>query len=264
MSFFVSAALFVLCTQVYYTIHCDRVTAVYQMHGQNESVGLIQGENAVLIDISNGASSAMREMWQTVSDRQITELEAVILTHYDRKHDGMLADLCAQTVVRNLYLPKPKTDKDMEIYSMIRDAQYTHYTACHMYDPIYEELHFGSAEILLSETEYLSRSAVPITIISVDVGTERLSYVSAAAWETTEGETRIRLEQILCNTDYLICGNHGPKVKRAYGMRIDSAPYPFVSIPLREYVELFSHAANARVTAQDVEYVEIQMHASTP
>lgn len=261
-AFLVGGCLFMVCHGVRSAIYHEQVTLVYQMQGRNESIGIVEGRDAVLVDISNGAKGAAYDAYRILSEKQITELDALILTHYDRKHDAMIASLCEQTVIRNLYLPKPKSDKDMEIYLAICGADYAHDAVCHVYDPSLEELHFGNARIIPMEKEHLSRSAVPITVFSVDAFDERVTYASAAAWERRIDDFQAAFDEILAHTEYLICGGHGPTVKTKFGARNEVLPYRFVSIPLHEARALLSHTAEQMVIAEDTKYIEIHLTPS--
>ena len=261
-AFLLGACLFLACHGVRSMIYHDRVTIVYGAQGKNEGIGIVEGRDAVLIDISNGAKGAVYDAYRTLSEKQITELDALILTHYDRKHDAMIASLCKQTVVRSIYLPTPKSDKEMEIYLAICHADYARRVACHTYDPLLEELHFGNARIVPMEKAHLSRSAVPVTVFSVDAFGERVTYASAAAWEHRDDDFQAAFDEILAHTEYLICGGHGPTVKVQFGKRSEALPYRFVSIPLHEVRALFSHTAEQTVIAEDTEYIEIRLGAA--
>lgn len=257
-AFLVGTLLFSACHGIYQYICRDRVTVIYQMQGKNESLGVIKEGKALLIDISNGANAAAYNAWSALGDRQITEIEALVLTHYDRKHDAMLSALCERTVVRSIYLPKPVTEKDAEIYAMIRASDYTRDIPCYEYDASIQELHFADVRISFLENAYLSRSEVPLTAFSLDVGEECLSYISASAWEAQSPE----LQTLLGDTEYLICGNHGPVIKAAYGMREGTMPYRFVSVPTCEAAQLFSHSAEQSAVAEETEYIEIHLTTS--
>ncbi len=252
-AFLFGAVLFLSCHGIYHALYRDRVTVIYRAQNENESIGILSDGGAVLIDISNGANGANYRAWQALCDRQVTELDALVLTHYDRKHDAMLAYLCKRAVVRTIYMPKPTSAKDMEIYSAIRGAASLYNSTCIEYDPSEDGLQLGEICITVSETAYLSRSEVPLTVLSVEIGAQRLSYISSAAWESTEEDVRAALQQTLSDTQYLICGGHSPKIKTPYGMRKEQIPYRTVCVPSRADAALFAHTAETLVLTEDTE-----------
>lgn len=180
------------------------VQALYCHEGRNESIAMIGNEGTVLCDISSGSTTALLEGWRLLQAAGGTELDVLMLVHYHSAQNASLARFTDQVTVRALWLPLPKTEKDIEIFATLaavaldRNIKVTAYS----FDTALTVFETGT--LTVGTPLYIDRSSEPLLTLTLTVGESTLYYESAALGEALD-KTPASLD-----ADFCILGAHGP------------------------------------------------------
>ncbi len=213
--------VFALCLRVHLSITRDQVAVTYQVYKKNDIVTVVSEQKGVLIDTSDGAYTSAYQGWQTLSDQNITELEAVILTHYHKKHNSTLTRLSDTAMIRNLLLPLPITDDEQEIHDALI-ASLGQSVVVSEYRRGVDKIHFGDAEIFIFEKAMLNRSVQPLIGYTVSTSNDTALYLEASSFEETGSVFYDQYSAAMVKTDYLLLGIHGPTVRVPFSNAIFS------------------------------------------
>lgn len=102
--------------------------------GKNECFALRNGNEFILIDVSDGSSGISRELTFTAEKMGAVEISALVLTHLHRRHISSVSALADNVMLRYAYIPKAETDSDAEITEGLREIfekrgiEYTEYS----------------------------------------------------------------------------------------------------------------------------------------
>lgn len=202
--------------------------ATYTVHGKSELLTLNEGETTVLCDLTDGSYTTYRELLHNGLPQGTTEIEALVLTHYHKRHIASVYKLLGDCRVRTIFLPltlpdatQDKATQDEGILRSIaalakeRRVQVRYYLPSEGVDV--------TDTLTLEELYYcmLKRSTHPTIAVSwsyrqdaQDVG-DRLTLLGASAWEGSAWQEILK-DVALC--DALILSNHGPVIKTDYSV----------------------------------------------
>ncbi len=173
-----------------------------------DTVALTSCGGTVLIDVGSGAYSALRPALDAAGAAGATETEALVLTHYQKRHISAVKRLIGREKVRRIWLPYPTDSQDTEIMAQIFDAAGRAGVGCSVYTPGEPLTCFGDVTITVAPARMLARSAQPIISFAVDAG-ERggsLLYIGASAWDAEDFT-------LSGSPDTVIFGSRGPAIK---------------------------------------------------
>ena len=187
--------------------------------------------NAVICDVGNGSNTSYYEALDIMYDARAVEVKAIVLTRYLNYHNSSLQMMFTKEKVRELWLPYPQNEKDLGIMKMLASKAERYGVKVF----IYEE---GEALSLFENTNMrinsynIDRSVKPVSTICIITGKEVLTYCSSAYNECDE---IAEIERRLRNSNFIIFGDSGPKIKTSY------------SVPKNDRTEyiVFSNAARA-------------------
>ncbi len=229
----------------------DRVIIETSVYKNNDITTVIADGNGILIDNSDGSLTSARHGWEQLSDDNLTQLHALLLTHYHKKHIPTLARLAREIVIETLLLPLPETAEEQEIYDRLcRTAEHTSPPiAVLTYRRGVDTLMLGSAEIETLPLAYLERSVQPLIGFSVsgtadDGSLSRYCALSPTAYdpEVLPSFAAAR-DALAAHADVLALGTHGPRIKDVYGADSLAISSPSVLIYATETVKTFCHPA---------------------
>ena len=217
-------AVFGVCLGVTALTSLGRWHMTYTTGGKSELLMLHEGSAAVVCDMTDGSYSTYRTLLREGLPPSVTEIEALVLTHYHNRHITAVYQLLGDIKVRTLWLPMtmPDTDADKAVHdeSLLRSLAafakrrrvevryYLPSEGAHILDTLkLERLYF----------EMIKRSTHPTLAMSwLHEGKERdarLFYLGASAWESAQsGEVLTQLT----DADAVIFGGHGPVIKTEY------------------------------------------------
>lgn len=190
--------------------HADGLDLVYQVSGKNETLVLRNRAGVMICDFTDGSAQALRMAANEAAELGASEIEAVLLTHYHTKHISAVSRLCAQRIVRSLYVPVPADAEEGEILLDLYEAAEAAGAAVTLYCDG-EAFQFGDATLTAYTRTWLSRSAQPLLLLHVEQGGEALTYLGASVLESPLADTAAQLAADSC---FLLLGGHGPVPKQ--------------------------------------------------
>ena len=205
----------------------------YTASGKNETLLLREGSAAVLCDVSDGSYRAIRDLLSEGLPPAVTELEALVLTHYHNRHIATIYRALGDIKVRTLWLPltMPLADNEKAVQdegilrsitalARLRRVEVRYYLpseGAHVLDTLtLDRLYY----------EMLGRSTHPTVAMSwshqAGTGTSSLFYLGASVWEGKQEEAVLAH---MSQADTVVLASHGPVVKTRYEMpRWDEPP----------------------------------------
>ncbi|MBR3686052.1 MAG: ComEC/Rec2 family competence protein [Clostridia bacterium] len=196
--------------------------SVYYANAASTSDMLVISSNgeSIICDIGSGSNNSYYSISDAVSEARSTEIRAIILSRYTRRHVSSLYNVFTNRKVKELWIPYPSNDDDY--YKMVRIVEYAerYGVAIRVYRDGETLCIFEDTHITLRSYK-IDRSVTAISLVSIDTPKERLVYCSPAFNETEE-ESIEEINGILADADYIIFGNKGPKTKTDYSIPSDN------------------------------------------
>ena len=191
--------------------------------------------NAVICDVGNGSNTSYYKALDVIYDAKAVEVKAIVLTRYLNYHNSSLHMMFTKEKVRELWLPYPQNEKDLGIMKMLASKAERYGVKVF----IYEE---GEALSLFENTNMrinsynIDRSVKPIATVCIITDKEVLTYCSSAYNECDE---IAEIERRLKNSNFIVFGDFGPKIKTSYSIpKNDRTEYIVFSNSTRaEYYE---------------------------
>ena len=155
----------------------------------------------------------MRDAEHAIREQGATEIEHVILTHHHRAYAYSIERLAKRWIIRTVWVPLPQTDEEYLHLSALQERLEPLGTEIRCY-LIGEQIDlFGNAVFQIADASYLKRSSQPILTYLVQTTQETLTFSSLTI---TESDYYPTFRWIYDQTDVLIFGKHGPKVKQPF------------------------------------------------
>ena len=170
------------------------------------------GEDTVLFDMTPGYYSSLNCAYHELSNLNDTDIDCLVLTKYTTAHISSLSKSFQSQRIRKLYIPKPDNNDDYFRMTAIMECANDHGVIVDFYEEG-EELYLIDGLSVRINRETISRSTAPITMISLNVGDESLTYISPSYVESSLAQDMF---DVMENTDHLIFGSRGPTPKQKY------------------------------------------------
>jgi hypothetical protein len=142
----------------------------------------------------------------------VTEVSALMLTHYTTRTPGSLHLLLGQETVRALYLPQPLDGEDYYLMLSCMEKAALYGVPAHLYENG-EDVSATDLCIRVN-TAYVARSARPIHTVEITASEQSLLYCGASF---SESHLLPAVMQKAGDCEVLIFGNQGPNIKSSYG-----------------------------------------------
>ena len=216
-----SAVPFVCALTLFFVIigitsnqNSNMVRISYVNQGENRDIILATNvDKTILIDMTPGYSSSINLAFDEMSKINATKIDSYILTHYTTSHISSLSKAFKKQIVRKLYLPKPR-DKDdyFRMISIMGCAKDNGVTVDFFeFDTDNDWILDGLT--LNIKRDFIDRSTAPTVMVEMDVGDDRLTYLSSSY---AEGNLRLPAFERMYETDFLIFGSRGPTPKQTF------------------------------------------------
>ncbi len=170
------------------------------------------GEDTVLFDMTPGYYSSLNCAYHELSNLNATEIDCLVLTKYTTAHISSLSKSFQSQRIRKLYIPKPDNNDDYFRMTAIMECARDYGVIVDFYEDG-EELYLIDGLSVRINREAISRSTAPITMLSLEVGEEALTYISPSYTESSLAQDMF---DALESTDHLIFGSRGPTPKQKY------------------------------------------------
>ena len=211
---FASCILVFICIiGVYEYQNQDKLKVSYLNPSSNSDMLVLSNERDVVIcDISNGSMSSYYLALDEVYETRATEINVIMLTRYTNQHISTLLDVFEKNRVREIWLPNPTNEDDYSKMERIYEFAINNGVEVYTYD-IGDSLYAFEHTVIEHISDYIDRSVVPVSVITVFTGSEQLTYASPALNESDIVE---EAEFYFSKSKYIIFGNRGPKTKTEY------------------------------------------------
>ncbi len=190
--------------------------------GENEYFIISGHGQNVLIDISDGSYKNLSAAAAEATSKGYCQLDAVVLTHYHKKHTSSISRLLQNNTVRQLVLSEPISEAEYNILMSVTELAKEKGIQTYVFKNQKGLTLFGDIRVTL-DRDYIDRSTHPVLSLRFK-GEDDISYFGSSYLEERE---------ISDAGESLILGTHGPIAKKLY------------SLPITEKTSLISFADNA-------------------
>lgn len=178
----------------------------------SEMLVLAAGNEGVICDMSNGSGRSVTMAVRAAQDAGVTELSAMVLTHYHSRTVGSLTELFDDETVRTLYLPYPTNENEYYLMRACLDAaEHADVPAALYRDGEFVKVLDGVT--LCIERSRLARSTHPVLLAEIDTGAEQLTFCGGSVFESALAQAA---QDAVAESQYVILGSHGPVPREAF------------------------------------------------
>lgn len=200
---------FAVCLIIYNHSASELTKVTYIKDSTSETLVLTSTGGATVCDVSTGGYRHLKNGCNAAINRNATEIENIILTHYHMYHINSIQRICDEFMVRRIYLPEPDNEEELDTYTKIAGVLKDKRVEVIVYRQGYEITVDKSRSINISEEYYIKRSTHPMFFISIiangDNGRQELLYYSSSVFENPNaGHPTL--------PDAVIIGMHGPRI----------------------------------------------------
>lgn len=196
---------------------------IYLHTTKSEMLVISSSHQNVICDISDGSYTHFNKAANMLKGEYRTVTDAIILTHYHKKHITSISKYSSDNIVRELLLPEPLNENEREIMNSIIKLAEARGIKIQIYS-LDNSVNLNDDLKISVKREYIKRSTHPVISIKASGKDHAVCYVGASASEAAE-ETTDMIDSEVSKTDYLILGSHGPKIKNPYSFDISADSY---------------------------------------
>ncbi len=179
----------------------------------------IESENEVMIvEMSKPTKRTTSASANYASYLGYADIDAYFLTDYNTKIVEALDNITKATLVRKIYLPTPKTDKEDLMFS---EAEKLLNEKKISLEKIPEKYDFGDTCVEFAELELISYSTKRCTCIKVLCNNSTFSYLGSGAYEYLDKVP----ENYVKISDVVTFGSYGPKYRVPYRYDFSNTEY---------------------------------------
>lgn len=201
----VAILAFAVCLVAHNAMNSGISTVSYMKNGSSEMMTVVNVEAATVCDMSSGGFSHFKRAYDDITERNATEIENLILTHYHQYHPNTVRRICETYTVRNVYIPCPQNERDIKWYEAVSSALEKLSAKLVVYYPEAEINVGNGCSLVVSEHRYIDRSVHPVYCVTVTNNGESLSYFSSSVYENEDFDD-------VKDANHLIFGVHGPNI----------------------------------------------------
>ena len=200
-----AAAIFCVCL-VGYRLSDNSPSVVYTNINNSDNIVIAEQGDAIMIDVSDGGYSSLYIGARNAHRNAITELDALLLTHYHKRHISSVDRLLGTEMVRSIYLPIPESTDELEIMNDLLLCAKDHGVALKTYKRE-DNTDISGFSFYLLEEDTREGSSKSIISFSLETGNGLLTYADAS-WHLGDKASSVAHFASLSNA--LILGSHGP------------------------------------------------------
>lgn len=197
-------ALFIISSS---TEPLDTKLSVLSIKGDEELV-INQGYSALICDYSDGSYSDLRRAVELAAENGATEIRALMMSHYHKKHQSSIQRLLQNETVENLLMPYPQTLEDSQILEELLFICNENGTEPYLYREGDELILLPDVALTPSIPQRLQRSTPPICWLDIRTPDGSVFYLGKSAWEADEGTLGV-INELMSMADCVLFGAHG-------------------------------------------------------
>lgn len=217
--FAAALCVFFIAISVYSADETDTVKLSYiNASSQSDITVLSNDGEAVICDIGNGSKTSYQKALGELHEARVTEIKAILLTRYSHKHNSALAYVFANEKVRQIWVPYPENTDEYHLLVPLKQIAEQYGVEVRVYENDSDFKVFDTVRISVYR-DRLSRSNVPVSVISFNSRSERIMYLSPAF---NELEIPEHISMMMEKTEFFIFGNRGPVTKTEYTIPTDN------------------------------------------
>lgn len=165
---------------------------------------LEEGESATVIDATQSKSGESNELFPTLKEFSIFELDRYVLTGYHEGSAASVEKLLTKQRIHQLFLPLPRAESETEIALAIEQAAQVQSTAVTYYARN-EQLLLGEVRFVVHEHTLIGDES-PLQMFSIYYGTHHTAYFS---WYEIRRYGENYLAQFAATADTVFFGSYG-------------------------------------------------------
>ncbi len=216
---------------IYNKLNYHDATLDFVSYGTHDAVLAVSNRRALIVDVTDGSSTALGILDDSLAERYITTVETLIITDPTARHASAIRSFMNYRIVKRVFLPTPENKDEYRALKNIIDAATEYGCETVFYDRSEDcSVYFGDITVTLAKSDFLSRSVQPLEVVNFVCGDRKAAYVGKSAWESE------RLLDFMKDSDYLVFGANGPNF---------SSSVPFELPPDADVI----HVANDGYTA---------------
>jgi|GEM_PF-1011505 len=244
-----------VCAFVVYVISArysvyDNVTTVYLNYKQNDGFVIVHKGKTLICDISDGSYSIARKGVYEAENLAQCDVDVLMLTHYHQRHKATLNRLTNRVYVRELWLPEPVSETDIDVYGAIIMMAEEKNIRCHTYEKNQiADIDFIGVTVKVNEYSNLKRSAHPVISLSFTdtISGNSIAYIGASAYDITGTQGEF-VREIASSARAVVFGAHGPIYKTYYSYDLSKSLATVVFSG--ETSEVYADASNVKFHAK--------------
>ena len=231
-----SVAFALLITVSIVSYHGARSDFVRTEFYLGDGLVISSGEGVYIADMSDGSFSALYEGMEIAKENCFTELDGVIITHYESDHLRSLQMFVKRFKVRAVYLPMPQNQTEgIRMRSLVRilsDAGVKAY----LYRAN-EDLELLGTKLVLSDRSYKAGYAHPSVALTCEYNEKRITVIQKPYFHSYLDKSNA-FAKYIGESNYLIFGSDGRALKEEYEIFSDIKEGCEVSFTDFEFFEL--------------------------
>ena len=175
----------------------------YYSNSTREIISVTNDDELAIIDLSNGYYSEFYDSMSDASSKGATEIQSIVLTKLGKRYVSCFDRLFRSDVVRELYIPQPISDDEIECAKTLVSLALECEVSVHLYDNTSTiELCSGiAARVLRAQLD--DKYAVSVFVSG---GEKMIGYTDALMADTTICED---VNNFIRKCDTMIIGNNG-------------------------------------------------------
>lgn len=202
-----AAIAFVICLAAGGKLDHERIEISYFQSGTKETLLFFGGGKGMLCDVSGGSENHWNDSYKVLQSMGATEINVILLTQYYDAAPSTLSSFAARVLVREIWVPEPKNDEERRILALICEGAVKYGVALTVYQRDVPLRVFYSAEVIVSEPLYETRSVKPALTLLLENDSGSFLYMSAAYSEYFFHRSE---NASLPQGDILMLGSAGP------------------------------------------------------
>lgn len=208
------AAVSILCISVglclFTNAHAKVTTITYYTAGNSDGIVVVDANQALCIDISNGGSAAAYKAEYIAEQNYCPELAGYMFTHYHDRHVNQFQKLTNRTNIHRLYLPYSSDADDAgNISSLCEIANSKNIEI--IWFAYGEPVEFADSFITLYAPQDIKRSTHDVICLKIETKCQEALYLGSSY-----SETGITLESEIAQAEYIFFGQHAPIAKKSF------------------------------------------------
>ena len=182
--------------------------------GKNDYIALEAQNRIAIVDISTTSTGKNSIPISLMDSLGYTEIDSYIVLDYSHLTDKYLEKILKWYIVRELYLPAPESEKEIEVFEKIKEITNGQVTKIKF---LPSELRVIGYKLDINESDTLARSEKRAVSLGIEKNGIELAYFGSATYELFDYYTAKKSK----TADIAIFGSYGPTYKQEYSYEMD-------------------------------------------